>query len=90
MYRANTTNHLTGGTATASATIGGKALRAKATLLNATVALLIPAHAKGKTLVVRMTVTAPPGRRDTQHVVRHPPNGVRYRSKLIRATVSNS
>lgn len=58
--RTDTGAQLQGGTLTVSATIGGKPVAKNASLANATahVALQIPAKAKGKTLVLKVTVAA--------------------------------
>lgn len=58
--RTDTGAQLQGGTLTVSATIGGKPVAKNASLANATahVALQVPAKAKGKTLVLKVTVAA--------------------------------
>lgn len=58
--RTDTGDQLQGGTLSVATTIGGKAVAKNASLSNATahVAVQVPAGAKGKTLVVRVTVTA--------------------------------
>lgn len=58
--RTDTGRQLQGGTLSVAATIGGKPVPKNASLANATahVALQIPVKAKGKTLVVKVTVSA--------------------------------
>jgi hypothetical protein len=58
--RTDTGAQLQGGTLTVSATVGGKAVAKNASLANATahVAVQVPAKAKGKTLVLKVTVAA--------------------------------
>jgi len=58
--RTDTGEQLEGGTLTVATTVGGKALAKNASLASATahVAVQIPAKLKGKTLVVKVTVTA--------------------------------
>jgi hypothetical protein len=58
--RTDTGRQLQGGTVSVAATIGGKPVPKNASLANATahVALQVPAKAKGKTLVVKVTISA--------------------------------
>jgi len=72
--RTDTGQPLQGGTLKVTATVGGKAVAKNASLSNATadVAIEIPTHAKGKTLVVKVTVTVngKSGTRSASFVIR--------------------
>jgi len=89
--RTDTGQVLQGGTLSVAATIGGKAVPKNASLASASahVAVQIPARAKGKTLVVKVTVAAN-GHTATKSVSQHPAQPRAARPRSVRSSRSCS